>query len=102
MSHQVRPNEGEWRSAKDTFAVGVLIRGTVSEIVPFGMFVDLPDSRVPGVVLASGFPSGGGFQQRAETHPVGAAVDVVVVGASEGRLQIDLKVATSESCCDSS
>lgn len=89
-----RPDEHEWRSAKDQFEEGAAVRGTVCEVVPFGLLVDLPGTAVQGVVLAPGFPDPAAFARRGESHPAGSAVELIVLGASEGRLQIDLML-----CC---
>ena len=85
-------DEQVWHSAKDRFVVGAAVRGTVSAVVPFGLFVDLPGTAVKGVVLAPGFSDPQAFAGRANLHPVGSGVDVVVVGHAEGRLQIDLRL----------
>lgn len=93
MGSMARPDEKDWRFAKDRFVAGSAIRGVVSAVVPFGLFVDLPGTTVKGVVLAPGFSGPASFAQRADSHPVGSTVDVVVVGHSEGRLQIDLRLS---------
>lgn len=69
-----RPDEPEWRSAKDRFSEGVLVQGTVSGVVPFGLFVDLPGTAVQGVVLAPGFTDPAKFSRRAESYPVTSSV----------------------------
>ena len=88
-----RPSEAEWRTAKEQFRPGAKVRGIVAAVVPFGLLVDLPGSTIPGVVTATGFSSAASFQERAKWFPVGATLDVVILGPSEGRLQIDLEVA---------
>lgn len=92
MSCGSRPCEPEWRSARDRFSEGDVVRGIVSKVVPFGLLVDLPSTAVQGVVLAPGFPDPASFSRRADSHPIGSTVDLVVLGASEGRLQIDLRL----------
>lgn len=92
MNRTGRPDEQDWRSAKDRFVAGSAVRGTVSDVVPFGLFVDLPGTTVRGVVLAPGFSDPASFARRADSHPVGSTIDVVVVGHSEGRLQVDLRL----------
>ncbi len=100
MGRTAEPDEQEWRSAKDRFVAGSAVRGTVLEVVSFGLFVDLPGTTVDGVVVALGFPDPASFARRADSYPVGSAVDVVVVGHSEGRLQIDLQLIERADCCD--
>ena len=94
-----RPDEQDWRLAKDQFAAGSAVLGTVSKVVPFGLLVDLPSTVVQGVVLAPGFSDQVAFARRADSHPVGSTVDVVVLGHSEGRLQIDLRLTGTGDCC---
>ena len=91
MRRSNRPDEADWRSAKERFQEGIAVRGIVSGIVPFGLIVDLPGTLVQGVVLAPGFTHPEAFTRRAESHPVGSEVELTVLGASEGRLQIDLR-----------
>lgn len=98
MGGMGRPDEQEWRSAKDRFVAGSAVRGTISEVASFGLFVDLPGTTVQGVVLAPGFSDPTSFARRADSHPVGSAVEVVVVGHSEGRLQIDLRINDRADC----
>lgn len=92
MGAHRRPNEEEWRSAKDRFRPGAEVRGVVVSSVPFGLLVSLPDSPVIGVVLTTGFPSQSAFDRRNESHPAGSTIDAVVVGPAEGRMQIDLQL----------
>ena len=94
MGSHGRPSEEAWRSAKDLFQPGAKVRGTVVNVVPFGLLVSLPDSPVVGVVLAPAFPSKSAFELRSTSHPAGSAIDAVVVGPSEGRMQIDLQLKT--------
>ncbi len=94
MDPHHQPTEDEWRSAKDRFQPGDSIRGLVAGMASFGLLVNLPDSPVIGVVLAPAFPNKSAFDRRYESHPRGAAIDAVVVGPSEGRMQIDLQLAT--------
>ena len=98
MGRTGRHDEQGWRSAKDRFVAGAAVRGNVSEVVQFGLFVDLPGTDVKGVVLAPGFSDPHAFAGRADLHPVGSVVDVVVHGHSEGRLQIDLRLNGRAHC----
>jgi len=99
MRRTGRPDEQDWRWAKDQFAAGSAVRGAVSEVAPFGLLVDLPGTAVQGVVLAPGFSDAAAFARRADAHPAGSTVDVVVLGHSEGRLQIDLRLNDKAERC---
>lgn len=96
MKQTSRPSEQQWRSAKDRLPVGATVRGTVSAVVPFGLFVDLPGTTVQGVVLAPGFADPAAFARRAESHPVGSSIELIVLGPAEGRLQIDLRLPPAD------
>ena len=77
---------------QDRFQPGADVRGIVVRAVPYGLLVSLPDSPVIGVVLAPAFPSKSAFERRSRSYPAGSNIDAVVVGPSEGRMQIDLQL----------
>lgn len=87
-----RPSESDWHDAKGQFPPGAKVFGVVTAVVPFGLFVDLSGSPVAGLVTATGFSSSASFGERATRFPVGATIDAVVLGPSESRHQIHLKV----------
>lgn len=85
-------NKSAWQSAKARFQIGDRVQARVSEIASFGLLVEIPDTLVPGVVIAIGFKNNAAFAERAESHPVGSPVDLIVIGASDQRFQIDLRL----------
>ena len=87
------PTEREWREAKERYPVGAILTVLVESIVPFGIFVRLPEVLAPGVLKAPAFPSRSAFERRADDHPIGSSVSVRVLGFAEGRLQLDLELA---------
>jgi ribosomal protein S1 len=77
-----------WEAAKQRFAAGRVVRGTVTAHRPFGIFVDLGDPVATGLVQITEFLDSG--RMTPEQYPaIGETVTAVVLGhTDEGRKQV--------------
>lgn len=88
-------NEQFWNQIKSKYQFGKLIYGTVEAHTPFGVFVDIGDEKVRGIIQITDFLDTGSMIP--EMYPdVGSSVGAVVVGYTEDdRNQIWLSVKPS-------
>ena len=84
-----------WNQVKSKYRLGELIYGKVEHHAPFGIFVDIGDGTVRGLVQITDFVDSG--QMTPEMYPdVGSAIGAIVVGYTEDdRNQIWLSVRPS-------
>jgi ribosomal protein S1 len=84
-----------WNQVKSKYRLGELIHGKVGHHAPFGIFVDLGDDEVRGIVQITDFVDNGDMTP--EMYPdVGSAIGAVVVGYTEDeRNQVWLSVKPS-------
>ncbi len=84
-----------WEAAKQRFPVGRVVRGTVIDHRPFGIFVDLSDPVATGLVQITDFVDEG--RMSPEQYPaVGELITAVVLGHTrEERKQIWLSMRPS-------
>jgi ribosomal protein S1 len=84
-----------WSTIKSRYRLGKLVHGTVEYHAPFGIFVNLNDETVRGIVQITDFVDGGDMTP--EMYPdVGTPIGAVVVGYTEDdRNQIWLSVKPS-------
>jgi ribosomal protein S1 len=75
-------NEEFWNQVKSKYQLGKLIYGTVEAHKPFGVFVDLGDSQVKGIIPITNFLDTG--RMTPDMYPeIGSSVGAVVVGYTE-------------------
>ena len=86
-----RGDNDAWSEACDRYPVGKVVEATVHRVVSFGLFLKLPQTGTPAVLLAPEFESGQ-FEERSELFPVGSTVVARVIGHASGRRQIDLSM----------
>lgn len=88
-------NEEFWNQIKSTYQLGKLTYGKVEAHAPFGVFVDLGDPKVKGIIQITDFVDTGSMTP--EMYPeIGSPVGAVVVGYTEDdRNQIWLSVKPS-------
>jgi ribosomal protein S1 len=81
-----------WNQIKLKYRLGELIHGRVEHHMPFGIFVDLGDDTVRGIVQITDFVDSGDMTP--EMYPdVGSPIGAVVVGYTEDdRNQVWLSV----------
>jgi ribosomal protein S1 len=84
-----------WDEAKKRFPVGARVHGIVTQHCPFGIFVDLGDPVVKGLVEIPEFLDEGRMTPE-QFPPVGAAVEAVVIGHMDGNRQVWLCMRPSE------
>jgi ribosomal protein S1 len=84
-----------WNQGKSKYRLGNLIHGKVEYHAPFGIFVDLGDETVRGIVQITDFVDSGGMTP--EMYPdIGSPIGAVVVGYTEDeRNQVWLSVKPS-------
>jgi ribosomal protein S1 len=84
-----------WNEVKSKYRLGELIHGTVEYHAPFGIFVNLNDEVVRGIVQITDFVDSGDMMP--EMYPdIGSPIGAVVVGYTEDeRNQIWLSVKPS-------
>ena len=71
-----------WDESKKRFPVGGRVRGTVTEHQPFGIFVDIDDPNVTGLVQITDFLDEGTMTP--ERYPaIGTSIDAIVLGHKE-------------------
>ncbi|MFB2968751.1 RNA-binding protein [Aerosakkonema sp. BLCC-F183] len=88
-------NEGFWNEIKSKYQLGKLIYGKVEVHKPFGVFLDLGEPKVKGIIQITDFVDTGAMTP--EMYPeIGSFVGAVVVGYTEdNRNQIWLSVKPS-------
>ena len=84
-----------WNQVKSKHRLGKLIPGKVEHHAPFGIFVDLGDDEVRGIIQITDFVDIGDMTP--EMYPdIGSAIGAVVVGYTEDeRNQVWLSVKPS-------
>lgn len=84
-----------WHQIKSKYRFGELIHGSVEHHAPFGIFVDIGDDAVRGVVQITDFVDSGDMTP--EMYPdIGSPIGAVVVGYTEDdRSQVWLSVKPS-------
>jgi ribosomal protein S1 len=84
-----------WNQVRSKYRLGELIHGTVEYHAPFGIFVDLGDGRIRGIVQITDFVESGDMTP--EMYPdIGSPIGAVVVGYTEDdRYQVWLSVKPS-------
>jgi ribosomal protein S1 len=88
-------NDQFWNEIKSKYRLGELIYGTVENHAPFGIFVNLDNEAVRGIVQITDFVDSGDMNP--EMYPdIGSPIGSVVVGYTEDdRNQIWLSVKPS-------
>jgi ribosomal protein S1 len=88
-------NDQFWNQVKSKYRLGELIHGLVEHHQPFGIFVNLGDETVRGIVQITDFVDTGDMTP--EMYPdIGSPIGAVVVGYTEDeRNQIWLSVKPS-------
>ncbi len=88
-------NDRFWEQVKSKYRFGELTHGKVEYHAPFGIFVDLGDETVRGIVQITDFVDSG--EMTPEMYPdVGSPIGAVVVGYTEDdRHQVWLSVKPS-------
>ena len=72
-------NEQLWNQVKDKYQIGKLIHGTVQFHAPFGMFVDIGDENVRGIIQIPDFLDSDVMTP--EMYPeIGSPIGAVVIG----------------------
>jgi ribosomal protein S1 len=84
-----------WNQVKSKYGIGELIHGRVEHHAPFGIFVDIGDDTVRGIVQITDFVDSG--EMTPEMYPdIGSPIGAVVVGYTEDeRNQVWLSVKPS-------
>ncbi|GAA6622179.1 S1 RNA-binding domain-containing protein [Scytonema sp. NUACC26] len=84
-----------WNQVKSKYRLGELIHGKVERHFPFGIFVDIDDENVRGIVQITDFVDTGDMTP--EMYPdVGSPIEAVVIGYTEDeRNQVWLSVKPS-------
>jgi len=88
-------NDQYWNQVKSKYRLGELVHGKVEHHKPFGIFVNLGDDMVRGIVQITDFVDTG--EMTSEMYPdIGSPIGAVVVGYTEDeRNQIWLSVKPS-------
>lgn len=88
-------NNDCWNQVKSKYRLGELIHGKVEHHAPFGIFVDIGDETVRGIVQITDFVDTGDMTP--EMYPdIGSPIGAVVVGYTEDdRNQVWLSVKPS-------
>lgn len=88
-------NEQLWNQVKTKYQLGKLIHGKVEFHAPFGVFVDIGDVNVRGIIQIPDFLDNG--VMTSEMYPeIGSPVGAVVIGYTEDdRNQVWLSVKPS-------
>jgi ribosomal protein S1 len=73
-----------WEEAKNRFPVGTRVRGILAQHMPFGIFVDLGDSEIIGLVQIVDFLDEGRMTPE-RYPPIGASIEAVVLGHTDDR-----------------
>ncbi|MBW4527513.1 MAG: S1 RNA-binding domain-containing protein [Phormidium tanganyikae FI6-MK23] len=84
-----------WNQVKSKYRFGELVRGKVEHHAPFGIFVDLGDEAVRGIVQITDFVDSGDMTPEMYLD-IGSPIGAVVVGYTEDdRNQVWLSVKPS-------
>jgi ribosomal protein S1 len=88
-------NDQYWNQVKSKYRLGELIHGFVEHHAPYGIFVNLGDDTVRGIVQITDFVDTG--DMTSEMYPdIGSPIGAVVVGYTEDkRNQVWLSVKPS-------
>ena len=81
-----------WEGVKKRFPVWARVRGVVLQHCPFGVFVDLGDPEVKGLIEVPEFRDDDG--KMIQYPPVGASVEAVVIGhmtESQGQIWLSAR-----------
>lgn len=71
-----------WESLKSKYKLGQFVLGEVEYHTPFGIFIDIGESQVKGLIKIPDFLDEGNMSQ--EMYPeIGATIGAVVVGYNE-------------------
>ena len=71
-----------WEQVKSSYKLGQFVRGTVEYHAPFGVFVDLAEPLVKGLIKIPDFLDDG--EMREEMYPeIGSLIGAIVVGYNE-------------------
>lgn len=84
-----------WNQVKSKYRLGELIKGKVEYHAPFGIFIDISDENVRGIIQITDFVDTG--YMTPEMYPnIGSTIEAVVVGYTEDdRKQVWLSVKPS-------
>jgi ribosomal protein S1 len=75
-------NSQNWEQVKSSYKLGQFVRGTVEYHAPFGIFVDLGEPLVKGLIKIPDFLDEG--EMREEMYPeIGSLIGAIVVGYNE-------------------
>ena len=88
--------ERDWIEAKEWFPIGKIVSADVIRVEAFGVFLDLPDANVRGLLLVP-FLEDGERALELEDYPrVGDSVRAIVVHHEEHNRQIRLSMRASD------
>jgi small subunit ribosomal protein S1 len=80
-----------WTTVAEHYAVGQVVEGRVTRHAEFGAFVEL-EPGVEGLAHASTFPPTGGARAWTRAYPVGATVQVEVLGIDQDKKRIGVGI----------
>ncbi len=89
----VGPDDATWAALKETVRPGDIINVVVTEQAPFGVFVQLPNTTVRGVIEIISLSD-----ERPEDvvpPPVGTSIRAVVLGVTEAERELRLSAKPS-------
>jgi ribosomal protein S1 len=83
-----------WESIKNKYKIGSFIRGRVVQHMQFGIFLDIGEPEVKGLIRIVDFVDEG--EMREDLYPaIGATVGGVIYGYSEEGRQINISATPS-------
>ncbi len=83
-----------WESIKDKYPIGSFIRGKVVQHMHFGIFLDIGEAEVKGLIRIVDFVDEG--EMREDLYPaIGSTVGGVIYGYSAENRQINLSATPS-------
>jgi ribosomal protein S1 len=87
-------DETTWESIKDRYQIGTFMRGKVIQHMQFGIFLDIGEPGVKGLIRIVDFVDEG--EMRADLYPaIGSIVGGVIYGYGEQERQINLSATPS-------
>jgi ribosomal protein S1 len=87
-------DETTWESIKDRYQIGTFIRGKVIQHMQFGIFLDIGEPGVKGLIRIVDFVDEG--EMREELYPaIGSIVGGVIYAYGEQERQINLSATPS-------
>jgi ribosomal protein S1 len=87
-------DETTWESIKDRYQIGTFVRGKVIQHMQFGIFLDIDEPGVKGLIRIVDFVDEG--EMREELYPaIDSTVGGVVYGYGEQERQINLSATPS-------